>query len=97
MKYVVSVDTCISQLKVRAERYLIISRSLPAKRPELTAAEHAVVEMFLKGETLRAIAQARGASIRTVANQVQSVYRKLRVSSRSELVRAFGSGPNGAG
>lgn len=91
MRYRALVDTRIEQLRVRAECYLVISRSLPGKRPELTSAEQAVVELFLQGETLRAIGQLRGSSVRTVANQVQSVYRKLGVNSRAELVRKLGA------
>ena len=33
-----------------------------------------------------AIAEARGTSVRTVANQIQAIFKKLGVSSRSELV-----------
>jgi DNA-binding NarL/FixJ family response regulator len=87
------VDTRIEQRSVRAERFLVISRSLPSERPELTSAENAVAHLFLQGQTLRAIGQSRGSSVRTVANQVQSVYRKLRVNSRAELVRMLGSSP----
>jgi DNA-binding NarL/FixJ family response regulator len=90
LRYRVWVDTRIEQLSVRAERFLVISRSLPHERPELTSAENAVVQLFLQGQTLRAIGLSRGSSVRTVANQVQSVYRKLGVNSRAELVRKLG-------
>jgi DNA-binding NarL/FixJ family response regulator len=90
LRYSIWVDTRIEQLSVRAERFLVISRSLPNERPELTSAENAVVQLFLQGQTLRAIGVSRGSSVRTVANQVQSVYRKLGVNSRAELVRKLG-------
>src|SRR5688500_2067656 len=57
--------------------------------PELTVAERAVVEMLLAGLRTSKIAKERGTSVRTVANQIQSVYRKLKVSSRGELARIF--------
>jgi len=55
----------------------------------LTRAEQAVVLELVAGSSPRAIAGARGTSIRTVANQVASVFRKLRVSSRVELFAAL--------
>lgn len=51
----------------------------------LTEAERWVAEMAIAGLTNREIAAARGASVHTVANQLQSIYRKLGVCSRSEL------------
>jgi DNA-binding NarL/FixJ family response regulator len=53
---------------------------------DLTSAEVAVVEQLLMGASNEEIAQSRGTSIRTVANQVASVFRKLRISSRAELL-----------
>ena len=89
------MDTRIATVSVGSERYLVISRSLPQKRPELTAAEQEVVELFQRGESLRAIGARRGSSVRTVANQVQSAYRKLGISSRAELVRKLGARAEG--
>src|SRR5689334_6765354 len=57
--------------------------------PELTAAERRVVELVLAGASTSEIAKARGTSPRTVANQIQSVYRKLEVNSRAELAMLF--------
>lgn len=54
-------------------------------RGELTASETAVVAMVLGGMRTKAIAAARGVSERTVGNQLQSAYRKLGVTSRTEL------------
>lgn len=51
----------------------------------LTEAEHDVLVDLLGGSTNRDIAARRGSSERTVANQVQSIYRKLGVRSRAEL------------
>lgn len=52
---------------------------------ELSGAERDVVTLVVDGWTNRAIAEERGVSSRTVANQLASVYRKLDVNSRTEL------------
>jgi DNA-binding CsgD family transcriptional regulator len=54
--------------------------------PSLTVAEREVVELLLAGRSNQEIADARGASYRTVANQLASIFRKVGVSSRVELV-----------
>ncbi len=51
----------------------------------LTEAERAVLVHLVAGSTNSDIAQRRHTSEYTVANQVQSIFRKLEVSSRSEL------------
>lgn len=56
---------------------------------ELTEAESEVLELVLQGLSNRAIAERRGTSRRTVANQIQSSFRKLGVSSRAELMAAI--------
>ncbi len=64
----------------------------------LTAAERAVALLLVEGASNAAIAQARGASPRTVANQVAAVFRKLGVGSRAALIAHVGhaSDPEGA-
>jgi DNA-binding CsgD family transcriptional regulator len=52
---------------------------------QLTKAEGDIAELVLGGARNREIALARGCSVRTVANQLQSVLRKLGVVSRAEL------------
>ena len=51
----------------------------------LTASERAVVELVERGCSNRQIAELRGASARTVANQLTMAYKKLGVTSRREL------------
>lgn len=67
---------------------------LPADRPPhevfvealgLSPAEHAVVRLALRGLRNVDIARTRGASPRTVRNQLAAAYAKLGVSSRTEL------------
>jgi DNA-binding CsgD family transcriptional regulator len=51
----------------------------------LTAAERNIVGLLLLGSSNTAIACSRRTSVHTVANQTASIYRKLDVTSRSEL------------
>ncbi|HTM22910.1 MAG TPA: helix-turn-helix transcriptional regulator [Kofleriaceae bacterium] len=51
-----------------------------------TATEREVVELVLRGFSDREVAAYRGTSVRTVANQLSSIYGKLGVNSRAELV-----------
>jgi DNA-binding CsgD family transcriptional regulator len=51
----------------------------------LSAAEREVTLLLVQGATNREIARRRGGSERTVANQLQAIYRKLGVTSRAEL------------
>ena len=62
--------------------------SMPASLPELdvlSVAEREVVWLAAVGHSDNEISRARGTSIRTVRNQLQSAYRKLDVNSRTEL------------
>jgi DNA-binding NarL/FixJ family response regulator len=51
----------------------------------LTSAEADIVRAVLRGASNAEIARVRGRSVRTVANQIASMFRKLSVGSRSEL------------
>ena len=64
-------------------RLAIPRARLPAK---LTTAEREVVALILAGKSNAQIASARGVALRTVANQVASILRKMRVGSRSALL-----------
>jgi DNA-binding CsgD family transcriptional regulator len=54
--------------------------------PPLTAAEREVIAALLEGQSYAEIARRRDRSVDTVAKQAGSAFRKLGVSSRSELV-----------
>ncbi len=70
----------------------------PVLPPALTRAETEVATLALRGLSNREIAQARGASERSVANQLAAIFRKLGVGSRSELaVRCAAAGESVAG
>jgi len=64
--------------------------SLP--RPDLAldgvlpSAELAVIRSLIEGWSYEQIAETRGTSTRTVANQISAVFRRLHVSGRNELV-----------
>lgn len=57
----------------------------------LTAAERDVLARVVAGDSNAAIAQARETSVRTVANQVASLLRKLGAGSRYDLIRRVGA------
>lgn len=58
---------------------------LPEQCAKLTPAEREVVAAVLRGVSNAALARARRVSVRTIANQLASVFSKLGVRSRSEL------------
>jgi DNA-binding NarL/FixJ family response regulator len=62
----------------------------PISNPGLTSAEQAVLSHLVEGASNAAIARARSTSVRTVANQVASLLRKLGAGSRFDLIRRFG-------
>lgn len=65
----------------------------PAVAPHgLTAAELEVALLVYEDQSNQAIAEARGVSVKTVGNQLESIYRKLGVQSRVELVLAMRGG-----
>ena len=79
-------DLVVADAGTGCDRIAILSFALAASAEALTAAEGEIVRAILEGQSNAAIARARGAAVRTVANQVASVFRKLGVRSRAELV-----------
>lgn len=72
--------------RVGSAEFAVTSEPAPvALAPVLTAAEQDVVRRLLAGRSNAEIAKARRSSVRTVANQVASVFRKYGVNSRAEL------------
>ncbi len=59
----------------------------------LSASEYSVARLAMEGKSHAEIAAVRGTSQRTVANQLQSVFSKLKVSGRLELIRFAFSEP----
>lgn len=67
-------------------------RVISIRRPDaglelsLPPAELAVIRCLVEGASYEEIARRRGTSTRTIANQITAVFRRLRVSGRSELL-----------
>ena len=75
-----------STFRIGGERLLVISYAASAEEPDnLTRGEAAVARLAANGHTNAQIAKARGTALRTVANQMASILRKLRLTSRREL------------
>lgn len=87
-------QTSISFLRVGAAELAVIATPIAADAipDNLTSAEATVLSAILLGKSNREIASERGTSIRTVANQVASLFRKLGVTSRAELALQQGRG-----
>jgi DNA-binding NarL/FixJ family response regulator len=84
-------DTRARTLRLDGNEYLLLSfRSERAVHSDsLTPAERAVAESVLAGASNAQIARERRRSVRTVANQIASLFKKLRVRSRLELAQAL--------
>jgi DNA-binding NarL/FixJ family response regulator len=77
----------LAEVMVGEDTLLVASSPLLEKRSldSLTEAERDVVAHLIAGSTNADIAVRRGSSLSTATTQVQTVYRKLGVHSRSEL------------
>ena len=87
-------DLRAASLRLGKRRWVVISYAggVPDWDAVLSVAEAHVAREMLAGRTNAEIARARGTSIRTVANQVARVFRKLGVHGRFEFV-ARAAGP----
>ena len=80
-----------SPLRVSMQRRFS-QQTITVPRPDvalaawLAPAEHAVINLLVEGQSYAEIAQTRQTSVRTVANQVASGFRRLGVSGRAELL-----------
>ena len=77
----------MARFQLGTEEFAVVRLPDVARRPlqMLSDAEREVSLLLLAGLSNRAIAEERKTAIRTVANQIQSIYRKLDVNSRTEL------------
>jgi DNA-binding CsgD family transcriptional regulator len=75
-------------LRVGSDALLVLSFPIPADDvlKSLTAAEREVVALVASGATNPDIAHRRGVSKHTVAKQITAVFRKVKVTSRFELI-----------
>jgi DNA-binding NarL/FixJ family response regulator len=83
----------VERLRLGSEEFAVFSWDVatPPAAPDLTPAEQEVLRLVGEGASNQAIARARATSVRTVANQVASLLRKLGASSRFELIRRHGA------
>lgn len=65
-----------------------------ARLAQLSLSEQEVALAMLQGATNASIASARGVSERTIANQVQSIFRKLGANSRVQLAARLSKAPH---
>jgi DNA-binding CsgD family transcriptional regulator len=80
-------------VEIDGEEFLLFAwDDSPIALPELTPAEQVIFQGIVNGQSNAEIAACRRTSVRTVANQVASLFAKLAVSSRAELVARFGHG-----
>jgi DNA-binding CsgD family transcriptional regulator len=78
----------VARFRVGQDQFVVISEPIvgAADFPALSQAEREVARLVADGCSNQAIAAKRGARPQTVANQLAAIYRKLTISSRSELV-----------
>lgn len=62
-----------------------------AKAGRLTKAEQGVLGGLLQGQTAKAIARDRGASVNTVRSQITAILQKTGRSTQKELIASFGA------
>jgi DNA-binding NarL/FixJ family response regulator len=86
------LDLRATRASVGAEKLVVFSLPLgpPALPETLSPAERAIALALLDGRSNSEIAKARRTSVRTVANQLASLFRKLGVGSRAEAVASIG-------
>ncbi|MBI3205666.1 MAG: helix-turn-helix transcriptional regulator [Myxococcales bacterium] len=78
-----------SRMSLGNQEYVVLSYPAPRRAlpSTLTPAEREVALLVRRGLSNAEIARARGVALRTVANQIACLFRKLGVSSRVELAR----------
>lgn len=89
-------DVQLTEVELGGVTMLLIDLPAPSLEgdafADLTEAERDVARLVAKGMSNAAIAEARGTHVRTVANQLASLFRKLGVASRAELRAALAKG-----
>jgi DNA-binding CsgD family transcriptional regulator len=78
--------------EIEGVRFILFRCPLRSRsRATLTKAEGHVVDLLCVGLSTAEIARVRRVSYATVAKQLDTIYRKLRVGSRAELLLRFGA------
>lgn len=75
-------------LHIGSQEIVVLSYSLadPPAPPGLTVAEREVLAGIVAGQSNAEIARRRRTAVRTVANQIRSIFVKVGVTSRAELL-----------
>lgn len=86
-----------ARFTLAGEEFAVISipKASAVEFDSLTRAENEVCRLMLSGLSNADIARTRGTSINTVENQIASIFRKLEITSRSELAALAGEGGTG--
>ena len=86
-----SVSPDAFTFEVGSDEYAILVFPIQAvEAPQgLSPAETAIAMAVFAGKSNASIAADRRTSLNTVANQLRSIYQKLGVSGRRELIRSF--------
>jgi DNA-binding NarL/FixJ family response regulator len=80
----------VARFRQDGHDYAVIRIAIvPKLPPSLTTAETEVATLVIEGLSNAAIAARRATSVRTVANQLRSIYSKLGVGSRRQLCSRF--------
>ncbi|MCC6625201.1 MAG: helix-turn-helix transcriptional regulator [Deltaproteobacteria bacterium] len=80
------------EVEIDGVRYVALSYPVAPAWPDLSRAEREIADALVDGWSHAQIATVRDTSPRTVGKQVERLYRKLGVQSRSELaVRLSGA------
>lgn len=84
----------VRHLTIDGINMAVLSFALPSLcfPPELTPAEREIATMLCEGRPLKAIAKLRRRSRCTILNQARSIYAKLGVHSRAEMVHRLVEG-----
>jgi DNA-binding NarL/FixJ family response regulator len=81
------------EVKLDGATYLVVEWKPPSERlATLTRSERRVAELVARGKTNQEIARARRTSVRTVANQVAAILRKLGATSRVAIAAVIEAG-----
>jgi DNA-binding NarL/FixJ family response regulator len=83
---------CATVVTMHGEEWLVLSHPVTISRlPEgLSPSECDVIQAVLRGLSNADIARERATSVHTIGNQMASVFKKLGVRSRLDLVRLVG-------
>lgn len=84
-------DARLTPFRIESEELVVVSLPLDTQTDDtrLTTSESQIVSAIRDGRSNAEIARMRGTSVRTVANQVAGLFRKLGVASRVELIAAL--------